>query len=452
MTRFVTTVVVLVVAFSTSLSGADASLRLATFDVDATPPIGSPVAYAPARSIVDPLHAKGIVLLPGDAKPIVLCAFDWLGIANGGQDWWRQTLAVAAGTTPQRVAVHTVHQHDGIRCDTSAMALLARSGHAEAHFDAAFLERLRARMIEAVRIAILDAHPVTHIGTGQAKVEKVASNRRLLGLDGKVAKMRFSACRDAASIAAPEGVIDPYVRLVSFWQGNEALVCLAYYATHPMSYYGKGDVSADFVGMARREREKRSGVPHVYFTGAGGNVAAGKYNNGQPEVRPILARRLAAGMAQAWEQTTRVGISADVVRWMTVPVELPVASHLAAKQLEETLSAKDTAAQDRLAAAVNLAWLQRCQAGQKIEVGCLRLPGVRILHMPGELFVEYALRAQEMCPQEFVCLAAYGDYGPGYIGTEIAYEQGGYETSQRASRVAPQVEQVLTDAMRKLLK
>ena len=58
---------------------------------------------------------------------------------------------------------------------------------------------------------------------------------------------------------------------------------LTYYATHPQSYYGKGDVSADFVGMARGLRERRlPGVPHIHFNGASGNIAAGKYNDGSP--------------------------------------------------------------------------------------------------------------------------------------------------------------------------
>jgi len=57
-----------------------------------------------------------------------------------------------------------------------------------------------------------------------------------------------------------------------------------------------------------------------------------------------------------------------------------------------------------------------------------------VLHMPGELFVEYQLAAQRMRPNDTVCMAAYGDYGPGYIGTQIAYTQGGYETSPRASQ------------------
>jgi hypothetical protein len=48
-------------------------------------------------------------------------------------------------------------------------------------------------------------------------------------------------------------------------------------------------------------------------------------------------------------------------------------------------------------------------------------------------------------------MAAYGDYGAGYIGTAIAYSQGGYETSP-VSRTAPEVEAVLMAAMRQLLQ
>ena len=61
------------------------------------------------------------------------------------------------------------------------------------------------------------------------------------------------------------------------------------------------------------------------------------------------------------------------------------------------------------------------------------------------------LAAQKMRPDSSVLMAAYGDYGMGYIGTAIAYTQGGYETGP-VSRVAPEVETVLMDAMRTLLK
>ncbi|HCN77140.1 MAG TPA: hypothetical protein DIT13_08110, partial [Verrucomicrobiales bacterium] len=112
---------------SSSPQPPDAGLRVAVFQADATPPIGSPVAYAPARSIEDPLSARGVVLL-GAGEPVVLCAVDWIGIDNEGHDAWRQALAEAAGTTVERVAVHVLHQHDGVRGDFGAEALLEAAG------------------------------------------------------------------------------------------------------------------------------------------------------------------------------------------------------------------------------------------------------------------------------------------------------------------------------------
>src|SRR5678810_459590 len=91
---------------------ADTSgLRLATFDIDATPPIGSHMAYDPVTNTWNlGLRARGVVLLGAEA-PIVLCALDWIGIANEGHDAFRSALATAAGTQPSRVSVHTLHQH-----------------------------------------------------------------------------------------------------------------------------------------------------------------------------------------------------------------------------------------------------------------------------------------------------------------------------------------------------
>src|SRR4051794_19510073 len=102
-------------------------------------------------------------------------------------------------------------------------------------------------------------------------------------------------------------------------------------------------------------------------------------------------------------------------------------------------------------AARNLVWAKRCEAGEEIDIGCLRIGPTNVLHMPGELFIEYQLAAQQIRPDAPVMMAAYGDYGPGYIGTAVAYTQGGYETG-KVSRVAPEVEEVLMRAMRRLLK
>src|SRR5690606_27304592 len=211
--------------------------------------------------------------------------------------------------------------------------------------------------------------------------------------------------------------------------------------------------TAEFVGLARAKRESDlPQVAHIHFNGASGNVAAGKYNDGSPEARVALTERMHAGMQAAWESTEKHPLDSDDVEWRTEPVTLPLGNHLQREPLLKVLDDPDASSGDKLNAAKHLAWLQRTESGRQIDLGCLRLCDVYVLHMPGELFIEYQLAAQQMRPDATVCMAAYGEYGPGYICTDIAYEQGGYESSERASRVGPGVEQVLMNAMRRLLR
>ena len=228
------------------------------------------------------------------------------------------------------------------------------------------------------------------------------------------------------------------------------MAVLTYYACHPQSYYRTGIPSPDFPGIARFIGADRSSEAlHVHFNGAGGNIGAGKYNDGAKENRMILAGRVAAAMRHAFETTNKFAVTGLDVGWESVPVALPPARHLDCDQLAAKLA--EWKPNDFFGPSDKLAWLIRCQRGQTIDVGCLRLGQVRVLHMPGELFVEYQLAAKAMRPDLTVAMAAYGDYGPGYIGTEAAYREGGYETSEQASHVDPTVERVLHQAMLQLL-
>jgi hypothetical protein len=433
-------------------SGAAKALRLARFDIDATPPVGSHLAYDPVTNKWDlGLRARGIVLL-GAELPIVLCAVDWLGIANEGHDAFREAIAQAAGTTRERVAVHALHQHDAPDCDFGAEKILKEAGMDARQFEGRHQREVLTNLAAAVRRSLEQAQPITHLGLGKAKVEKVASNRRIFGADGKVRATRYTACTSDELRNEPEGVIDPELSLVSFWNEGNPVAVLTYYATHPQSYYRLGIANPDFPGVARFFRQLREPAAlHVHFNGAGGNIGAGKYNDGAHTNRLTLAERMAAGMREAWENSQRERIGLEDVGWMVEPVTLQPAKHLSVDALEEELKSKDS----KLVLhgnASRLAWLRRCIEGRKVEVGCLRVGKARILHMPGELFVEYQLAAKAQRPDLFVAMAAYGDYGPWYIGTAKAYEEGGYETQPRSSNVGPEAEAVLMDAIRKLLK
>jgi hypothetical protein len=334
-------------------------------------------------------------------------------------------------------------------CDFGAEKLLKEAGLHPLSFESTFTRMVMHRIEDAVRKSISQSQPITHVGLGEAPVFMVASNRRIQGPDGRIRATRYTTCTDSALRAEPEGLIDPMISLVSFWNEDKPVAVLSYYAVHPQSYYRTGVPNPDFPGIARFIRQLA--VPqalHVHFDGAGGNLGAGKYNDGSHENRGILAERLADGMKRAWETTRREPITSDNVSWTEEQVMLPPAKYLDSLNKEMKTKIKDTVFLSNNVS--KLVYYNRCLEGKKIDLTCLSLGRARILNMPGELFVEYQLAAKAMRPDLFIAMAAYGDYGPEYICTKAAYEEGGYEASS-ASGVTGEAESILKTAIKKLL-
>lgn len=423
-------------------------LGISTFDVDATPPIGSHLTYDSMVNSWDlGLRAKGFVLT-GAGKPIVVCSVDWIGISNDSQDEFKTALANAAGTTPERVALHAIHQHDAPTSDFGAERILIAAGLKPLSFEGSFSREVIHRLAVALKGSLAKAQPITHLGLGSARVYKVSSNRRIIGTNGLVRASRTSATKDSAIRAEPEGLIDPMVSLISFWNKDKPVAVLSYYATHPQSYYRTGVANPDFPGIARFMRQLA--VPdalHIHFNGAGGNITAGKYNDGSKVNRLILAQRLADGMKRAWDSTKREPIDATKVAWAIEPITIPLKDDLISMEQKMKTETPVFLANNMS----KLVLLRRQEAGKKIDLTCLKLGSARIVHLPGEPFIEYQLAAKAFRKDLFVAVAGYGDYAPGYICNEEGYRQGGYEAGQ-ASAANPKIEKTLMEAIQKLLK
>ncbi len=424
------------------------TLKVSVFDVDATPPVGSMLAYDKMINSWDlSLRARGVVL-QGLEKPVVLCAVDWIGINNDSYDAFREALGEAAGTTPDRVTIHAVHQHDAPRSDFGAERHLKAANVDPGAYEGSFDRVLMQRLSEAVRNSLEEAQPVTHIGLGEAEVFQVASNRRVMGPDGLVRGTRFTACTIPDLRAEPEGTIDPMVSLISFWNNDKPLAVLSFYASHPQSYYRNGIGNPDFPGVARFFRQLE--VPdalHIHFTGAAGNIGAGKYNDGAKENRGILARRLADGMKRAWETTKKQEITASSMKWNTEPVLLPPSERRLNLVKEWRESQNPETLQNIL---ISLSFVERYEQGKKIDITCLKIGEASILGLPGEPFVEFQLFAKALNPGSFVAVAAYAQ-AAGYIPhAEEVYHQGGYEAG--VAGVAPEAADILRDAITKLLQ
>ncbi len=404
------------------------SIRIATFVVDVTIPLGHRcmgLLPTKANRVDDPLQARGIVWL-GAGRPIVLVCFDWCEIRNDSYDRWRRVIADAAGTLPERVLVSCNHQHDAPVIDAGAQRLLDDVGLANELYDVAFQQRMMERVRREVIRSLTRTRSVTHVGIGKARVERIASSRRIVHPDGRVGFDRGSSSgRRALYRDAPTGKIDPWLRTISFWDGDQPLAAISCYATHPMSYYGRGGISWDFVGMARERRQRDDNAVHqIYVTGCSGDVTAGKYNDGEPSRRAELADRLYAGMVDAWRATRRLPLGTIAFRVASLKLPYRDSPSLNRARLERRLRDSRLRTEDRIWAAMSLSSRQRVASGRAIDVPCIDFGFAQIVLLPGESFVAYQLAAQSLRPQSFVMAIGYGECWPGYIPTDADFDDG----------------------------
>ena len=426
------------------------SLHIATFRFDVTPPKGHSLCGGWIKPVVDyddPLEAIGYVLL-GAGQPVVFCLVDWAGILNEAHVKWRSVLAEAAGTTPERVALHCVHQHNTPLVCFDAERRLAKQGDLPRSFEMDFQRTCLDRARTTVSAAVKKARPATHVAFGSGVVDKVAGNRRMArDARGHVTAMRGSACKDPALVAMPEGPIDPNLRTIAFYDRGTKVVACHFYATHPMSYYGDGRVSSDFCGLARRRRQAdEPGCTHLYFTGCAGNIAAGKYNDGSPAARVELTRRMYEGIVASEARLRPEPL--DTIEWRVEELHPAPNPALGIGALEELMMKRRDAIALRMRPAFKLAWIARCERRVPLVLGALHMNDISSLYLPSEPFIEYQLRAQKMTGRS-LAVAAYGDNGAWYLPTKVEYPSGGYEVDFAFCSDA--TDDLLMGAMRSLL-
>ena len=460
----------------TFAADAESTIQVATFRADLTPPLGEGacIGFMPTvASLEHPLEMRGIVLRrlgPAGTETFVIAALDYQGLCNSTDDLFRRRLAKAAGTSVERVAIQSLHQHTAPVLDVDGAKLLFADEPQRWQAHAAFAEAMAERAGQAVNESLAHFRPLSRVVASMAKVARVASNRRVVRPDGSVV-VRGSSTRDAELIAAPEGLIDPWLRTVTFMDGAAPLAQLHYYATHPQSFYGDSRISWDVPGMARDQLEQDTGIFQIYFTGCGGNIGMGKYNNGTHAARETLWKRLYAAMRDSSAAAMRGAPRApqpeepdaprivrevsierigDDIAWDVVPLRFePRDDGEFGDAGTRDLLRLDQPFGTRLKAAMFAAWTKRLRDGHKVSVSRLRIGGIELLHLPGEPFVEFQLFAQQAAPESFVCVAGYGECGVWYYGLDSIFtDRGGYE--QTWSFTAP-CQRAVEEAIDKLL-
>lgn len=421
-------------------------MKIATFQVDVTPPAGAQLAYAINREQDTPIFVRGLIL-EDDATRVVWVACDFIYLWGDAWTHWRDQIAAAAATPTEQVFLHAVHQHDSVRIAPGMNPFL--KPHGRVAVDETYCAESLAKVVGGISSALqrgLRSAPT--ILTAEQRLHGLASNRRLLGPDGKWEASRTSMCGDPALRARPVGVIDPLLRTIAFaGPRGEILAALHFYATHPMAAYGRGMVSQDVPGVALDYAGRHSDGFHLYFTGCAGNVTFGKYFLGdKEESMRRLGERLGRGMTSNMERL----VEREPGRLRLAQSAFPFPFHPEIA----TMAGQENQPREEPVKPVTIAkWLLARERDQWETYTLRRLsmgPEVHLLSLHGEVCVEYQLYAQSLIPERFLACAAYGNCLYHYLPTAEMFGEGGYEPN--TSVASPEIEQRLKTALRELLR
>ena len=385
-----------------------AGYRAGVAKVDITPdhPIrlnGFGFRRTESDGIYQRIHARALAIDTGDGSPAVLLTADVLGIPADVYGELARRLA-KAGVKKGRLAATATHTHTGpmLRGANPTIFGTPIPREHQAHIDAytpKFVDALETAALAAIR----DLKPAL-LSWGVGTVT-FASNRRTKG--GPV-----DHDLPALFVTDPAGAVRAvYVT----------------YACHAVTL-SINQVGGDWPGFA-------AGAIEETFAGAVGLVAIGCGADQNPDTgvsRDRVERAAAQGRAVAAEVKRLSGqFLAPVAGPLTATtrtVELPLADLPSRAQWEE--KAKRAGAIGHHAR-VTLAKLARGeQLPTRVEYPLQTWAfgdGLAMVHLPGEVVVDYALRLKAELDGRRLWVTAYANNAPCYIPSERVLKEGGYE-------------------------
>lgn len=398
----------------------------------------------PTTGVRDPLFIRGYLLTSSEAACLVVTS-DWCGLMNRAHRELTAACAAGAGIEPDRVIIHSSHQHDAPLFDFEIEELLGQGT-----FPRDFWQTLLASAENAAREARYRLAPVAEVGHAETRLWGYASSRDVVDGEGRFLGNRWSRTSEPEIAAAPVGVIDPMLRTLGFRdKGGRIIASWSFYASHPQVASGSGRWSADAPGEAMRIVEASLGTrDHAWLMGCAGNVTAGKYTSVTDLEGNLLkfGRRLADGIlrnfsAMSWE-------TAGSLSWRTASFPFPAAVELPPRLRAELAGPSVPASRKHIAAPTLSAAVD--PRNTTYVLSRLVLGDASILFFPGEPFVEYQLFAQSLEPDRFI--ASAGNCGDSflYLPRAASFALGGYEV-QSFCWCTPDIEPRLEGAIRGVL-
>ena len=435
-------------------------LKAGVMRIDITPPIGLSMAGYGARDhasegILEPLAAYAIALEQGD-EACAMVVGDLIGVRKENTATIRARVAELSDLAPERVFVCTTHTHWG--------PVLNKTEYLPTHLNDAVNEAYTATVAMKMASAVVQAWDtrepaVALCGTGWADGTKF--NRRPVGTDAKVV-MSLSMDLQQARVASAEGsrmaktwvkgggpgerlsepleILDgiragvsdpslPVLKLVR--EDGSAIAALMAFGCHAVTGADRETTfyqySPDWPGYAREVIERMVGCPAAVMAGCCGDQVplqrAGDW-------RRRVGHSIGAEGLRVWEGL--IGESVGPLRVSSRTVKVPVRDDLpTVEEAEAAVAAKPdpqgTGAvmeREMLSLARNYGHLQHME----FELWSMGLGDAwGLVGLPGEILDEIGLQIKQGSPFENTAVIELALDCPGYMPTDAARAEGGYE-------------------------
>jgi hypothetical protein len=365
--------------------------------------------YEPFQSVRLPLKAR-VLVLGTEQDLVAVVSLDLLALNDTAAGGWQQfKKGLSDIIPPERIIITCTHTHNGPES-------VALSGLYLTPVFKQWLATVQQQVKRAILEAALAARPC-HASVAVATLEGYSMQRRIPTPEGVMMS-------DALQPIAPELLnrepVDRRVHTVRFEDPDgDAIATLVHAVCHPVHEMCLPHISAEFPGemCLALEASGKHGMP-LFLNGAAGDINPPTVSAG-----PAYAQQHGKALAALAGRERGVPCN-GAFRCIHSEIQLPVRPEAGVTKAAEALA--------------------RFNA---IAIGPLAL-----VFIPGEPFTDTAFAIERDSPFEHTIITAYAENTIGYVPTEAAFEEGGYETGPgKWSYLAKEAEAFIITETQKLL-
>lgn len=438
-------------------------MKAGVISIDITPQMGAPLAGNPrpvnaAQGVHDPIAANIICLDDGNTR-VFLIGMDLLGVEVDTCQKICDGITRLTGVPAQNIMISATHTHSGPNAPRLYYSAyedpnVLEKESAEVEI---YLEHLVEKVVAGAAAAAEKLEECT-LSFGQASDGRFSHNRRLRMKDGSIC-MIFEPYQLENIVCLSDPVSADTVSVLKITsQDGKILALYVHYATHPAIACGLDFlVSRDFPGWMTDSLKAQYGEDLVvlYANGAEGNMAVPSPEEGFHNTFEECARvgtQLAQTVMNIVPHTTPLADTTLTSARTEIQLQYRSFTPEQVKEAEEVLKtvlseAQQHGAPPKLSALATLKFHGLRGQWDILPIQGITIGNLLLMAVTTETFRDLAIEMENRWDGPALLVGMANGYH-GYIPTEQAFSEGGYEVlPNEDSRYAPDSDQKLLEGM-----